>query len=109
MKMMHKRNKIATDEKGFASIVIALILIIVLALLTVAFAQLARREQADALDKQLAVQANYAAETGINDAYTYIEDNGTLPANNAAATQCNALSQDSSYPYQENNQYEINK
>jgi Tfp pilus assembly protein PilX len=55
------------DEHGFASIVIALILIIVLALLTVGFAQLARREQKDALNKQLATQAYYAAEAGIND------------------------------------------
>lgn len=55
------------DEQGFASIVIALILIIVLALLTVGFAQLARREQKSALDKQLSTQAYYAAEAGVND------------------------------------------
>jgi type II secretory pathway pseudopilin PulG len=57
------------NENGFASIVIALILIIVLALLTVGFAQLARREQQDALDKQLASQAYDAAESGLNNAY----------------------------------------
>lgn len=56
------------NEQGFASVVIALILIIVLALLTVGFAQLARREQKSALNKQLASQAQYAAESGINDA-----------------------------------------
>jgi type II secretory pathway pseudopilin PulG len=61
------------DEKGFASIVIALILIIVLSLLTVGFAQLARREQQNALDKQLATQAYYAAESGINDAYKDVQ------------------------------------
>lgn len=55
------------DEQGFASIVIALILIIVLALFTIGFAQLARREQKSALDKQLATQAYYAAESGVND------------------------------------------
>ncbi len=63
------------NEKGFASIVIALILIIVLALLTVGFAQLARREQQNALDKQKATQATYAAESGINDAYRDIQAN----------------------------------
>jgi Tfp pilus assembly protein PilX len=57
-----------TDERGFASIVIALTLVIILALLTVGFAQLTRREQQNALNKQLAIQAYYASEAGINDA-----------------------------------------
>lgn len=56
------------NERGFASIVIALVMILVLALLTIGFAQLARREQQTALDKQLANQAYYAAESGVNDA-----------------------------------------
>lgn len=64
--MLHAKHK-PLDEKGFASIVIALILIIVLALLTIGFAQLARREQQNALGKQLATQAYDAAESGIND------------------------------------------
>jgi hypothetical protein len=55
------------DERGFASIVVALMLIIVLALITVGFAQLSRREQQNALNKQLATQAFDAAETGIDD------------------------------------------
>lgn len=61
------------DQRGFASIVIALILIVVLALLTVGFAQLARREQQTALDKQLATQAYYASESGINDTQQLIQ------------------------------------
>jgi len=65
--LMNKTDKPAVNQQGFASIVIALILILVLALLTVGFAALARREQQNALDKQLATQANYAAETGAND------------------------------------------
>lgn len=71
-------QKLKTNEQGFASIVIALILIVVLALLTVGFAQLARREQQNALDKQLSTQAYYAAESGINDAYRAIKS--TNPA-----------------------------
>lgn len=55
-------------EQGFVSIVIALTVVIVLALITVAFAQFTRREQQNALNKQLATQATYAAESGINDA-----------------------------------------
>lgn len=71
--MQHSNQHTKLDERGFASIVIALVLIIVLALLTVGFAQLARREQQGALDKQLASQAAYAAETGVNDAYQDIQ------------------------------------
>lgn len=54
-------------ESGFASIVIALTLVTVLGLLTLGFTQLSRREQQQALNKQLAVQAAYAAESGVND------------------------------------------
>src|SRR5512146_1449289 len=61
------RPKRKLDEEGFASIVITLVLIIILALVTIGFAQLARREQRDALNKQLAGQAYYAAESGVND------------------------------------------
>jgi len=67
---MHMRNLIKSkylNEDGFASIVIALTLIIVLALLTLGFAQLSRREQQTALNKHLANQAFYAAESGVND------------------------------------------
>jgi Tfp pilus assembly protein PilX len=74
MLMTTNTDNLRQNEQGFASIVIALIMIIVLALLTVGFAQLARREQQSALDKQLAVQAFYAAESGINDAYKAISD-----------------------------------
>lgn len=67
MVIFNRKNR-NLDEKGFASITIALVLIAVLALLTVGFAQLARREQQNALDKQLSNQAYYAAESGVNDA-----------------------------------------
>ncbi len=57
-----------SKQDGFASIVIAIIMVIVLSLITVGFAQLMRTEQRSALDKQLSSQAYYAAETGVNDA-----------------------------------------
>ena len=78
--MLQDKHKLRNDENGFASIVIALVLIIVLALITVGFAQLARREQSDALDTQLSSQAFYAAESGINDAYDYIQANVNNPS-----------------------------
>jgi type II secretory pathway pseudopilin PulG len=91
-----KTTNLAGDEQGFASIVIALVLIVILALITVGFAQLARREQKDALDKQLSTQAYYAAESGINDAAKdihtgaiYDHTHDTPPgATDASATTC---------------------
>ncbi len=84
---MRRYTNIQQNEKGFASIVIALVLIIVLALLTVGFAQLARREQQNSLDKQLASQANYAAESGYNNAYQDIKS-GQINDSNASSTEC---------------------
>lgn len=68
------------DQNGFASVVIALILIVVLALMSIGFAQLARREQRTALDKQLASQAYYAAESGLNDTEKIVENALANPA-----------------------------
>lgn len=59
----HMRN-----QDGFASLVIAIILVLVLSLTAVGFAQLAQKETRSALDRQLSSQAFYAAETGVNDA-----------------------------------------
>lgn len=74
MNMHTKKIKsLRNNEQGFASMVIALILIIILGLLTVGFAQLARREQQNALQKQLSTQAFYAAESGINDMVKVIQ------------------------------------
>lgn len=66
--LMKTNKKLAKDSRGFASLVIALVLVLVLSLVTVGFAQLMRHESRSALDKQLESQAYYAAESGINDA-----------------------------------------
>ncbi len=70
-----KRTGVAGNEEGFAAIVIAMVLIVILSLLTVGFAQLMRHEERSALDKQLSSQAYYAAESGINDAAAVISNN----------------------------------
>lgn len=66
--MLMRYRRTQDNEKGFASLIVALVLILVLSLLTIGFAQLARREQQISLSKQLSSQAFYAAEAGINDA-----------------------------------------
>src|SRR5665213_1557464 len=61
-------SRLGHDEKGFASLIISITLVIVLSLLTVGFAELMRNEQNQVTDRQLNSQAYYAAESGINDA-----------------------------------------
>ena len=41
---MGNRQKVQGNERGFASLVVALVMILILSLLTVGFARLARRE-----------------------------------------------------------------
>ncbi len=76
-----KNRALINNEHGFASIVIGIILIIIMGLLTVGFAQLSRREQQTALSKQLADQAYYAAESGINAAAKDIQTGNFSLAN----------------------------
>ncbi len=61
-------------DDGFASIIIAIVLVLVLSLVTVGFAELMRKETRSSLDRQLSTQAYFAAETGVNDAAKAIND-----------------------------------
>lgn len=85
MSSMEYRKNTNNDERGFASITIALVIVLVLSLITVGFAQLARREQQSALNKQLASQAQYAAESGINDVIRKIQTNSSAIGNSPEA------------------------
>lgn len=55
-------------QAGMVAIMVTLILMIVISLIVLGFAQISRRNQRQALDRQLSTQAFYAAETGVNDA-----------------------------------------
>jgi hypothetical protein len=68
MLMQAKQGRLRSEEDGFAALVIAIVLVLVLSLITVGFAELMRKEEKSALDKHLSSQAFYAAEAGINDA-----------------------------------------
>jgi Tfp pilus assembly protein PilX len=61
-------RSIHQDQKGMVAIMVTLILMIVISLLVLGFAQISRRNQRTTLDRQLSTQAFYAAESGINDA-----------------------------------------
>lgn len=62
-----KRDDLYRSERGMVAIMVTLIMIIVISLIVLGFAQLIRRNQRQALDRQLSTQAFYAAESGVND------------------------------------------
>ena len=78
------------NQSGMISLIICMMLMIVISLMTLSFATLSRREQRQALDKQLSTQAFYAAETGINDASKAILDN---PSAVGDISDCDTTSQ----------------
>ncbi len=82
------KSKKQLNENGFVSIVVSLILMIVLSLIVLGFARLARREQRNALDRQLSTQAFYAAEAGANDTLASIKRGGAGDFTAASRTTC---------------------
>lgn len=89
------RLKLNTDQRGFAALIIAIILVIVLSLLTIGFAELMRHSQQDELNRHLSDQAYYAAESGVNDAVRAIQ-NGFSQQKNQCGPVGNAPGDDSS-------------
>lgn len=60
-------------EKGIVSLIVTLVMMIVITLIVLGFAEIARNEQRSSLDDQLSAQAYYAAESGINDVRSVLE------------------------------------
>lgn len=79
---MKNRKQLRTNESGLAAIMVTVFLLVIISLTVLAFAEISRRDQRQALDRQLSNQAFYVAESGINDATKYLRD----PANLAAIT-----------------------
>lgn len=66
-------TKTSVREQGFVSIIVAATVMILLSLITIGFTRVMQREQREALDRQLTRQATYAAESGINATWQYIQ------------------------------------
>lgn len=78
-----KPNINKPSQSGMASILVTMILMVVMSLIVLGFAQVSRNNQRSALDSQLSKQAYYAAESGINDyakkIRTYLTSNPNNP------------------------------
>src|SRR5258708_5693843 len=91
---MHKHkiqsiNK--SGQQGIVSIIVTIILMLVLTLIVLSFAKVSRREERNALDRQLSTQAFYAAESGINDSTVVIKSwiaSGSSNLNTDYMTTC---------------------
>lgn len=68
-----------SDQRGMAAIMITVILMIVISIIVLGFAQVVQREQRNSLDNQLSTQAYYAAESGVNLAQARLKATPTLP------------------------------
>ncbi|HSW75131.1 MAG TPA: PilX N-terminal domain-containing pilus assembly protein [Candidatus Saccharimonadales bacterium] len=96
MKTSHipkKRSTFRPDQRGMVSIMVTMILMIVLSLIVLGFAQISRRNQRETLDRQLSTQAFYAAESGINDAVNAIKTAGAAQAKTSCTPAASGIYQ----------------
>lgn len=89
----YKRLSLRTNQRGMVSIMVTMILMIVLSLIVLGFAQISRRNQRETLDRQLSTQAFYAAESGINDAMNAIKSAGAAQAKTNCAPATSGIFQ----------------
>jgi hypothetical protein len=67
------RPTLRNSEQGMVAIVTTMVLMVVISLIVLGFAQISRRNQRESLDRQMSTQAFYAAESGVNDARKIIQ------------------------------------
>jgi len=77
------------SQDGQAAFAVTMIIMIILSLIVLGYANNARNEQRRALDNQLSTAAFYAAESGINDAYAVIK--ADIQGGTALANQSNCI------------------
>lgn len=81
-------------QSGIVSIMVTMVMMIVISLVVLGFAEISRTEQTNSLNDQLSVQAYYAAESGVNDARadmtSDLQQNKTLQQNST----CNPSADD---------------
>lgn len=80
------------SEAGLASFMVTTVLIMVISLIIIGFTQVTRRNQQEALDRQLNSQAFYAAESGINAAISVIQKKVSSGQDPPVKSTCNDFS-----------------
>lgn len=83
MSSIRNRRNLSDSQSGMVAVMVTLIMMVVISLIVIGFAQVTRRAQRNALDAQLSTQAFYAAESGVNDAAAIMKvqaAGGSIPA-----------------------------
>jgi Tfp pilus assembly protein PilX len=83
MKRTHRIN-----QAGMVAIIVSMIMMFVITLIVIGFSEVTRRSQRETLDSQLATQAYYAAETGVNDVVNLIAKQGVNPQAMTGGSGC---------------------
>jgi Tfp pilus assembly protein PilX len=86
-----------SEQSGVVSILVTMVLMVVISLIVLGFAQVARRTQNQQLDEQLSTQAFYAAESGINDVDNLINQNLLAGVSTPPKTSCTDLGKNNYY------------
>jgi hypothetical protein len=82
--------RLKTNNQGFVSIVVTMLVAVILSLIAIGFSNVMSRQQKDTLERQLSTQALYAAESGVNDA---IQKLATNPSFQTPGTDCKKVSE----------------
>ncbi len=82
--MKYTKKYHTLSEAGIASIMVTMVMMLIISLIVLGFAEIARREQRQSLDRELSTQAFYAAESGVNDALSALQVNSTVGKTNCA-------------------------
>jgi hypothetical protein len=86
-----KRPHINKDQIGAVTLPITILLVLIMSLIAVTITEVSNTGATKTLDNQLSTQANYVAESGVNDALHFLETapaGTSLPAN---PTDCNSF------------------
>lgn len=97
------KKRFGSNQSGYASFVITFVTLIVVSLIVVAFASDARVEQKSSLASNLATEAYYAAQSGINDAY-YVIQKEVAAGDQPTSTGPNCATSGSAYLVNNSNQ-----
>ncbi len=87
MKNLESPNKLHNNQNGLVSIIVTMIFVSLITVITVSFVLIMRREQRQALDRQLSTQAFYAAESGISDAIAKLKAGSLSDITDCANTE----------------------
>jgi Tfp pilus assembly protein PilX len=82
------------NQSGASAIMFAMVFIIVISLLSLGFATLARKDQRATLDKNLSSEAQLVAESGVNSVVSYVKAKGTSAKPNSDCNPTNEVTTD---------------